>query len=81
MCGKKKGELIGKWSAQIFLLSHLGRMNILPEGDVTLNKAFRLIYGEEINNEHKIVINWDPYKSLAARYLWHWWDSGQPSLS
>jgi DNA-3-methyladenine glycosylase II len=71
---------IGLWSAQIFLLANLGRTNIFPLGDATLERAVRALYGvcpkTEKAHFEEISMIWSPYKSLAARYLWAWVDSG-----
>ena len=71
---------IGAWSAQIFLLSNLGRENIFPTGDATLERAVRSLYGVCPKNDkvsfERIAEVWSPFKSLAARYFWAWIDDG-----
>ena len=65
---------IGTWTAQMFLIFHLQRADILPIGDVGLRKAIETNYGkgksltkEEIEN---IAQRWQPYRTVATWYLW-----------
>ena len=76
---------IGPWSAEIFLLFYLNKINVFPKGDATLLKAMRLLYGvtsdKKCEKVHKLVNSWSPYKGVAAIYLWNWVDNGMPALS
>ena len=75
---KLKG--FGVWSANIILLFYLGKQNIFPIGDSTLNKAYTSLFGSELDKELS-VINWcEPYKSILALYLWNWVDAGMKEL-
>jgi len=66
---------IGPWTANIYLLMALGRPDIWPAGDlalvVALEKLFNLDYrpGEKLFNEY--AKKWQPFRSVAARILWH----------
>ncbi len=68
---KVKG--IGKWTAEMFLMSALGRPDIFSHGDLGLKNAIKKIYNlekyEEVEVE-KIVIKWSPFRTHAARILW-----------
>ena len=66
---------IGPWTANIFLLSHLGREDIFPFGDYTLRNAIKTIYEIEDEAIGNVVLTWQPYRSIAARYLWAWVDN------
>jgi DNA-3-methyladenine glycosylase II len=71
---KLKG--FGIWSANIILLFYLGKQNIFPIGDSTLNKAYTKLFDNELDKELN-VINWcEPYRSILALYLWNWVDVG-----
>lgn len=64
---------IGKWTAEMFLMSALGRADIFSHGDLGLKNAFKKIYGVTEYNEveaEKIVIKWSPYRTVAAKILW-----------
>ena len=69
---------IGIWTASIFAMSSLHYDNIFPYGDVTLIKAIKNIYGENILIEN-VISNWSPYKSFGCRILWQWVDKGMPN--
>jgi DNA-3-methyladenine glycosylase II len=65
---------IGQWSADMFLMFHLDRPDILPVGDLGIRRAIERAYGlaelpapEEME---RIAEPWRPYRTLACRYLW-----------
>jgi DNA-3-methyladenine glycosylase II len=65
---------IGEWSADMFLMFHLGRPDILPVGDLGIRRAIERAYGlgelpapEEME---RIAEPWRPHRTLACRYLW-----------
>jgi DNA-3-methyladenine glycosylase II len=60
---------IGKWTAEMFLMFSLNRPDILSLGDVALQRAARLLYGEGVSLE-QIGQAWSPYRSVASWYLW-----------
>ena len=66
---------IGKWTSGIYLLMILRRPDIWPRGDLALNKAMMEVKGLNSvpNNDmaEKIAENWSPWRSVAARILWH----------
>ena len=65
---------IGAWTAQMFLMFHLQRADILPIGDVGLRKAMEKNYseGKSLSKEEigKIAKEWQPYRTVATWYLW-----------
>lgn len=67
---------IGTWTAHMFLIFTLGRLNILPTGDLGIKRAIMLNYNlKKLPDEQKITkiskkYNWAPYNSIAAWYLW-----------
>ncbi len=71
---KVKG--IGVWTAQMFLMFSLGRLNVLPAGDLGIRKGIKNIYSlRKLPDEPKIQKiskenNWTPYKSVASWYVW-----------
>ena len=65
---------IGQWSAEMFLIFRLGRPDILPVGDVGVQRAMRSLYGLR---KHPSPVRmtalarpWRPYRSVACWYLW-----------
>ena len=69
---------LGPWSADMFLMFHLGRPDILPVGDLGIREAARRIYDlpERPNAAEltQIAEKWRPHRTLACRYLWRWLD-------
>jgi DNA-3-methyladenine glycosylase II len=65
---------IGVWTAQMFLMFSLGRLDVFPHGDLGIRTAIRLLYGlDELPNReicHRIAEPWRPYSSIASWYCW-----------
>lgn len=67
---------IGEWSAHMFMIFGLGRLDVLPVGDLGVRKAIMNLYGlQQLPDPAAIVTianqnNWHPYESVAAWYLW-----------
>jgi DNA-3-methyladenine glycosylase II len=66
---------IGRWTADIYLLMALGRPDIWPMGDLALVVAAQRIKGLDTrpNAEEfqQLGEPWRPWRSVAARLLWH----------
>ncbi len=69
---KVKG--LGSWSAEMFLLFHLGRRDLLPVKDLGIRKGFQKIFASrELPTPAQMERwsrPWRPYRSLACWYLW-----------
>ena len=65
---------IGRWTAEIFLMFRLGRMDIFPADDLGLMNAVHRAYGmrkrPDAKKLRKMGESWSPYRSVAAWYLW-----------
>ena len=65
---------LGQWTAEMFLLFHLERPDVLSGGDLGIRKAVQVEYGLEEMPPPKRVIEigepWRPHRSLASLYLW-----------
>ena len=65
---------IGPWSAEMFLIFHYNRQNILPLGDIGLINSFCINYKINKKNFLKIIPRykkiWEPYCTVATWYLW-----------
>jgi len=65
---------IGLWSAQMFLMFHLERPDVLPTGDLGIRRAIERAYGldglPDPPTMTEIAEPWRPYRTLACRYLW-----------
>ncbi len=69
---------IGPWSADIYLLMTLKRPDIWPDGDLALVSAMRKVKRlrrKTIDKDHarKVAEQWSPWRSVAARILWHYY--------
>ena len=66
---------IGSWTAQMFLLFVLGRPDVLPVDDLGIQLAIKKVYSlrrlPKAEKIEKLAVNWHPYCSIAALYLWH----------
>jgi len=65
---------IGLWTAEMFLIFHLGRRDVVSAGDLGIRRAIQIAYGldelpgpEEIG---RIAEPWRPHRTLACLYLW-----------
>ncbi len=67
---------IGEWSAHMFMIFTLGRLDVLPVGDLGIKNAVKKVYRlRELPDAAKIITlanrcGWHPYESVAALYLW-----------
>ena len=65
---------LGRWTAEMFLLFHLERPDILSGGDLGIRKAIQIEYGMEETPTPKQTVEfaerWSPHRSLASIYLW-----------
>lgn len=65
---------LGLWTAQMFLMFHLERPDVLPTGDLGIRRAIERAYGLDALPDpiamEEIAQPWRPYRTLACRYLW-----------
>ena len=65
---------IGRWTAEMFLIFHLMRPNVLPVDDLGLIKGISLNYfsGEPVTRVEAREVGdaWAPFRSVATWYIW-----------
>ena len=65
---------IGRWTAEMFLIFHLMRPNVMPLDDVGLIKGISLNYfsGEPVSRAEARELGeaWAPFRSVATWYIW-----------
>ncbi|MNH58479.1 DNA-3-methyladenine glycosylase [compost metagenome] len=71
---KVKG--IGEWTVHMFLMFCMGRLDVLPVGDLGIRTGIMRLYGFEtlpkteairlVAEQHR----WHPYESVASWYIW-----------
>ncbi|MCW6036266.1 DNA-3-methyladenine glycosylase 2 family protein [Spirulina subsalsa FACHB-351] len=67
----KKIKGIGQWTAEMFLIFHLHRSDILPLADLGLINAIERHYGGSSKAEiQELSFRWKPYRTVATWYLW-----------
>jgi DNA-3-methyladenine glycosylase II len=71
---------IGVWTAQMFLIFHLGRLDVLPSGDLGVQEGLRLLDGLEKRPTPKELeargAVWAPLSSVASWMLYRVVDQG-----
>ena len=71
---------VGRWTAQMFLMFRLGRLDVLPELDLGVQKGIQLAYGLDTLPRPRDVVAigapWAPYRTVASWYLWRSLDNG-----
>ena len=69
---KVKG--IGPWTADMFLMFSLNRPDILPVGDLGIQKGMQRLYClptlPNANDMRRLTAPWKPYRSVGSWYLW-----------
>jgi len=65
---------IGVWTAQMFLMFSLGRLDIFPHDDLGIRSALKNMYGladlPDKETSHEIARPWRPYATIASWYCW-----------
>ena len=65
---------IGRWSAQMFLMFRLGRLDVLPDLDLGVQKGIQRAYRmRKLPTPKKVLqtgAKWAPYRSVGAWYMW-----------
>jgi DNA-3-methyladenine glycosylase II len=69
---------VGEWSAHIFLMFALHRLDVFPIGDLGLRRAmaeqYRLRRTAPLSRYHRIAEAWRPYRTVGSLYLWKSYD-------
>jgi DNA-3-methyladenine glycosylase II len=65
---------IGRWSAEMYLIFALDRLDIFAMDDVGLRNSVNRLYGRgrKLSDKRTLAIakTWAPYRSVASWYLW-----------
>jgi DNA-3-methyladenine glycosylase II len=65
---------IGRWTAEMFLMFQVGRLDVWPVGDLGVRKGYAVIHGRpDMPTPKELEVLGDPlrpYRSLAAWYCW-----------
>ena len=67
---------VGRWTVQMILMFPMDRPNVFPVDDLGIQNAMKGLYNISLEKKelkakmHDIAAVWDPYKTLASKYLW-----------
>lgn len=67
---------IGEWTAHMFLIFSLGRLDVLAHGDLGVRNGVKALYGlDHVPTPTEVIEiaeqqQWRPYESLACWYIW-----------
>jgi len=65
---------VGPWTAEMFLIFHLGRPDVVSTGDLGIRRAVQIEYGLDDlpgpTDLERIAEPWRPHRTLACLYLW-----------
>ena len=64
---------IGKWTAEMYLIFALGRMDVFPLGDLGLINGIKKLYDLENPSTDEILEitnSWIPYRTIGTWYIW-----------
>ncbi len=65
---------IGVWTSQMFLMFSLNRPDVLPTGDLGIQKGFQKLFGlkklPSQNEMERLAENWRGHRTVASLYLW-----------
>ena len=72
---------VGRWTTEMILMFTLGRENILPVDDLGIQTAMIKLYNIKADKKQlkakmiKHAEKWEPYRTLACKYLWRYKDT------
>ena len=68
---------IGEWTSDIYLLMAMLRPDVMPRGDIALHEAYKRLTSADKRPDSQSFIEmaekWRPFRSVAARLLWHFY--------
>lgn len=76
---------IGRWTAQMFLIFTLGRLNVFPADDLGVRNGLRRIHGlkttPQPSEASELSQNWAPYRSVGSWYCWKILEHGESQIT
>ena len=72
---------VGVWTVHMFLMFCMGRLDVLPVGDLGIKNGIQKLYNlpERPDEARMLEIaqqnNWHPYETIASWYVWHLLDN------
>lgn len=68
---------VGEWTAHMFLMFCMGRLDILAHGDLGIRAGIRKLYGlDQLPTTQEVAViaethHWHPYATIACWYMWY----------
>ena len=76
---------VGEWTSDIYLLMAMLRPDVMPKGDIALHAAYqKLTRADKRPGSDEFLVTaqkWRPFRSVAARLLWHYYLSEKRARS
>jgi len=65
---------VGIWTVQMLLIFNLGRLDVLPANDLSIQKGYQALKKLDTLPKPKLLLTageaWKPYRTIASWYLW-----------
>jgi DNA-3-methyladenine glycosylase II len=67
---------VGKWTVQMILMFPMDRPNVFPVDDLGIQNGMKKLYQIDLEKKelklklNELAENWNPYKTLASKYIW-----------
>jgi DNA-3-methyladenine glycosylase II len=68
---------IGKWTAEMFLMFQLRRLDVWPTGDLGVRKGFGLAWGIPTPTAKELEPLGDPYRPYRSVVAWYCWRAAE----
>ena len=68
---------IGRWTAEMFLIFQLRRLDIWPTGDLGVRKGFGLAWGIPMPTAKELEPLGDPYRPYRSVVAWYCWRAAE----
>jgi DNA-3-methyladenine glycosylase II len=68
---------IGKWSAEIFLIFQLRRLDVWPTGDLAVRRGYALAWGIATPTPKQLDLLGEPYRPYRTVLAWYSWRAAQ----
>ena len=73
---------IGRWTAEMFLIFRLGRLDVLSTGDLGLRKGMMHLFNlrdlPDPGRMEELAVSWRPFRAVASWYLWRVSEAAPP---
>ena len=68
---------IGRWTAEMFLIFHLRRLDVWPTGDLGVRKGYGLAWGIPTPTARQLEPLGDPYRPYRSVVAWYCWRAAE----